>query len=58
MMMSEENTKKVYEKPLLRVIELTADEVLAVGCKSPGLNYAVGGNPSCGVGAGCVSLGS
>ena len=25
--------KKLYEKPVLRVIELAADEVLAVGCK-------------------------
>jgi len=25
--------KKPYEKPVLRTIELAADEVLAVGCK-------------------------
>jgi len=56
--MKKEKQKEVYEKPQLRVIELAADEVLAVGCKSPGLNYAVGGNPACGVGAGCVSIGS
>jgi hypothetical protein len=33
----EENTKQPYEKPKLRVIELAAEEVLAVGCKvNPG----------------------
>lgn len=26
--------KEVYEKPKLRAIELAADEVLAVGCKT------------------------
>ena len=56
--MPEKREKEPYEKPRLRVIELAADEVLAVGCKAPGLNFAVGGQPSCGVGAGCVSLGS
>lgn len=25
--------QKIYEKPRIRVIELSADEVLAVGCK-------------------------
>lgn len=28
-------TKQPYEKPLLRVIELSSEEVLAVGCKNP-----------------------
>lgn len=26
--------KRVYEKPLLRVIDLAADEVLGTGCKT------------------------
>ena len=32
-----EQSKQAYEKPRLRVIELAAEEVLAVGCKvNPG----------------------
>jgi hypothetical protein len=27
--------KRHYEKPMLRIIELAADEILAVGCKTP-----------------------
>ncbi len=30
---TDKKTKKVYEKPELREIDLAADEVLAVGCK-------------------------
>jgi hypothetical protein len=30
----DEKTKQPYEKPRLRTIELTAEEVLAIGCKS------------------------
>jgi hypothetical protein len=29
----EEITKRRYEKPRLRIIELVAEEVLAIGCK-------------------------
>jgi hypothetical protein len=36
----EEKKIQPYEKPRLRVIELTAEEVLAVGCKT-----AAGGAP-------------
>lgn len=39
------NTKKVYEKPCLRSIELAAEEVLAVGCKT-GTSPSVG-RPTC-----------
>ncbi len=35
-----ENGKRVYKKPMLRTIELAAEEVLAVGCK-----IASGGGP-------------
>ncbi len=34
--MKQENKKKEYEKPKLRTIELAAEEVLAVGCKTVG----------------------
>ena len=34
--------KKIYKKPRLRIIELAAEEVLATGCKSPGLPTTVG----------------
>ena len=30
----DDNTKQIYEKPRLRIIELTAEEVLGVSCKS------------------------
>lgn len=29
-----EKSKQAYEKPMLRTIELAAEEVLAVGCKT------------------------
>jgi hypothetical protein len=51
------NVKQNYEKPMLRVIELAAEEVLAVGCKT--INGG-GGNPTaipCDAG-GCQQLGS
>jgi hypothetical protein len=49
----QEKKKREYEKPVLRAIELAADEVLAVGCKATsGLSQISG--PQCGVDA-CVS---
>jgi len=33
---AEEKKIRSYEKPRLRVIELVADEVMAVGCKTVG----------------------
>jgi hypothetical protein len=50
-------SRETYEKPELRVIELTADEVLAVGCKTAGgpRNVGVG---SCGFAVNCVTRGS
>lgn len=30
----DEKNKQAYEKPKLRIIELTAEEVLGVGCKT------------------------
>lgn len=49
--------KEPYEKPELVVIELKAEEVLAVGCKI-GNKRALNGNPGCGVGQGCIRPGS
>lgn len=37
--------KKPYEKPRLRAIELAADEVLGVGCKTNQGGFNVGGSP-------------
>lgn len=51
------NQKERYEKPELGVIELKAEEVLAVGCKNPGPKFAVG-TPACGPGVPCVAKGS
>jgi hypothetical protein len=47
-----------YEKPALRLIELVADEVLAVGCKTDYGPLGVGNQPGCGISNHCVALGS
>jgi hypothetical protein len=49
--------KSAYEKPQLNIVELAAEEVLAVGCKMPGGQNNVG-QPSCGIGARCSTRGS
>lgn len=49
--------KERYEKPELLVIELKAEEVLAVGCKTVG-RTAFGGRPVCGFAQGCNRRGS
>jgi hypothetical protein len=54
---TKEDQKRLYEKPRLRTIELAAEEVLAIGCKTAG-DFAAGGNPICGVGNNCIQLGS
>ena len=48
--------KERYEKPELVVIELKAEEVLAVGCKTAGRTNV--GRPLCGFAAGCNTRGS
>ncbi|MFZ5905900.1 MAG: hypothetical protein ACOYVJ_00645 [Nitrospirota bacterium] len=58
--MNQENSvfqKQPYEKPRLRVIDLTAEEVLAVGCKTTSSGNAPGKPPPC-MRAGCAKLGS
>jgi hypothetical protein len=49
--------KSAYEKPQLNIIELAAEEVLAVGCKMAGGPVNVG-QPSCGIFNSCISQGS
>ena len=39
------NSKQVYERPKLRVIELAAEEVMATGCKVLVPALGVGGAP-------------
>lgn len=34
--MNDENERQVYERPMLRRVELKTDEVLAAGCKTLG----------------------
>jgi len=46
-MREKEAVKKPYEKPRLRIIELAAEEVLAIGCKTTGASSGVGGGPTC-----------
>lgn len=41
-----EKEKKPYEKPEIRAIDLAADEVLAVGCKTPTTFPVSGGGPA------------
>jgi len=52
-----EKSKRHYEKPLLRVIELAAEEVLAVGCKLASSGSAFGWPTTC-IGSGCSGAGS
>jgi hypothetical protein len=49
--------KEKYEKPQLDMIELKADEVLAVGCKTAAGSNVLG-PPQCGFASGCVTVGS
>lgn len=46
--MSQENEqeKQRYEKPDIKVVELVADEVLAVGCKTPVAGTGGKGKPA------------
>ena len=50
--------KKPYNKPLLRTIELVADEVLAVGCKATGGTQAFGNKSTCKSPTTCFADGS
>lgn len=43
----EESGRRKYEKPALRAIELTAEEVLVAGCKTISSGVAPGGGPPC-----------
>jgi hypothetical protein len=54
----EESGREPYVRPALVTIELEADQVLAVGCKSAAGAPAMGGQPGCGIGAGCSTDGS
>ena len=52
-----EKSKRPYEKPLLSVIELAAEEVLGVGCKLASGGSAFGWPTNC-IGSSCASPGS
>lgn len=39
-----EHRKQSYEKPRLRIIKLSADEVLSKGCKTSPFNVGFGSN--------------
>lgn len=41
---NDKNTRRPYEAPRLKVIELVADEVLAIGCKLSGSGQTAFGN--------------
>jgi hypothetical protein len=42
-----EKDKHIYEKPRLRVIELAAEEVMAVGCKTNPADFSGAGGAGC-----------
>jgi len=45
---SRQDVRQPYERPQIKVIELVAEEVLAVGCKGPALGTASGAiSPPC-----------
>ena len=44
--------KECYEKPVLRRIELKADEVLIAGCKTDHIGFAPMGSPCTAMGCG------
>jgi hypothetical protein len=50
--------KERYERPELLVIELKAEEVLAVGCKNVGKNNVGTADNVCGFAQGCNRRGS
>jgi hypothetical protein len=52
-----DETRKPYEKPKLRIIELETDQVLGVGCKMDGSGSAFSIPASC-VGNFCAEVGS
>lgn len=51
-----EKTRLPYEKPRLRIIELAAEEVLAIGCKIDGGGFSVGVSPC--IANSCTGVGS
>ncbi len=54
---NQDRNKKKYEKPVLRIIELAAEEVLAAGCKLSFGGSAFGSIGSC-LGMHCAGPGS
>ena len=44
-MKNENKARKPYEKPALRTIKLSAEEVLGVGCKTSSGGFNVGSTP-------------
>ncbi len=50
-------TREPYERPDVIAIDLQADQVLAVGCKTA-TGLALGGQPACGPAVPCLAAGS
>jgi hypothetical protein len=50
--------KREYDKPRLRTIELSADEVLAIGCKTASSPGPEPGGATCAIGTSCAGPGS
>jgi hypothetical protein len=56
--MGDENNKRDYEKPRLRIIELAAEEVLAAGCKTVTGPPAPANPVACHISTLCATQGS
>ena len=54
----EPDARRPWDKPEVKVIELTAEEVMAVGCKQRRGGRAAGGRPNCGLVNFCSAAGS
>lgn len=52
----EEKNKRSYEKPRLRTIELVADQVLGVGCKTVSIGGLTPGAGTCALGTACNNV--
>ncbi len=51
-------SRREYDKPRLRTIELAADEVLAIGCKTSTSPGPKPGGATCTIGMSCAAPGS
>jgi dissimilatory sulfite reductase (desulfoviridin) alpha/beta subunit len=56
--MDNKKDKRIYEKPMLKTIDLAAEEVMAIGCKLASGGSNVGNPAACTAPVVCVQAGS